>query len=61
MGLQPERHIQPRAGAVKRYSSGYGGTMATSTTPAAAAAGRWVNGELYIGDVVPQPVRSQVQ
>jgi len=43
------------------YSSGYGGTMASQHN--SSGGGRWkvVNGELYIGDVVPQPVRSVVK
>jgi hypothetical protein len=50
-----------KGGRGEGYSSGYGGTMASQHNT--GGGGRWkvVNGELYIGDVVPQPVRAVVK
>jgi len=50
-----------KGGRSEGYSSGYGGSMASQRN--SGGGGRWkvVNGELYIGDLIPQPVRSQVK
>ena len=50
-----------KGGRGEGYSSGYGGTMASQHN--SGGGGRWkvVNGQLYIGDTIPQPVQSVVK
>ena len=50
-----------KGGRGEGSSNGYGGSMASQHN--SGGGGRWkvVNGELYIGDLVPQPVRSVVK
>ena len=50
-----------KGGRGEGSSSGYGGTMASQHN--SGGGGRWkvVNGQLYIGDTIPQPVQSVVK
>ena len=50
-----------KGGRGEGYSSGYGGTMASQHNSGGGGHWKVVNGQLYIGDTIPQPVQSVVK